>query len=90
MLFHLDTDHVGGLQLVQNAKKIIISSEELQATQKFNIRYHHNLWQHTKIEPFEYVTSPLGKSYGLFNDERYSYNYCNSRPFRWIIIGLDN
>ncbi|WP_313593129.1 MBL fold metallo-hydrolase [Leuconostoc lactis] len=71
LLAQLDTDHVGGIQLVRDAKKIMTSSEELKATQKPSMRYRQNLWKNTKIEPFEYDASdigPLGKSYDLFND----------------------
>lgn len=71
LLSHLDTDHVGGLQLVKNAKKFITSSIELQATQKPSLRYCHNLWENINIQGFEYTKNnigPLGYSYDLFDD----------------------
>ncbi|MDK4212618.1 MBL fold metallo-hydrolase [Staphylococcus warneri] len=41
ILSHLDGDHVGGLQLLKEAKAMIVSNEEYQkANQKHSLRYN--------------------------------------------------
>lgn len=52
ILTHLDIDHAGGLQLVKNAKHLLVSSAEKQAAEKSNPRYHKSLWKNVAIETF--------------------------------------
>lgn len=70
---HLDTDHSGGLQLVKNAKNIMISKDEWQAAQKsrYFYRYHKKNWESVAVKTFDYEENgdkPLGKSYDIFGD----------------------
>ncbi|MGX0038274.1 glyoxylase-like metal-dependent hydrolase (beta-lactamase superfamily II) [Staphylococcus warneri] len=45
ILSHLDGDHAGGLQLLKEAKAMIVSNEEYQkANQNHSLRYNTALW----------------------------------------------
>jgi glyoxylase-like metal-dependent hydrolase (beta-lactamase superfamily II) len=71
LITHLDLDHVGGLELVKNAKNIWVSSEEWKAAHKPSLRYNSKLWENTKIEPFNFQENGIGpekRSLDLFGD----------------------
>lgn len=52
ILTHMDIDHVGGIRLVRNAKKIMVSQAEWNATKTCNPRYRRKLWEKIHIETF--------------------------------------
>jgi N-acyl homoserine lactone hydrolase len=54
ILTHLDIDHAGGLQLVKDARKILVSVPEKEATAHFNPRYRKGLWQGINLQTFPY------------------------------------
>ena len=74
LLSHLDCDHANGLKLVADAKRILVSSDELAfATNKTPVnlvRYNPQWWSGTGMECFEWngTDGPAGKSYDVFGD----------------------
>ena len=73
ILSNLDGDHAGGLQLVKDAKNILVSRAELEANKGWSkaIRYESNLWEGTKLKAFDFEKSgigPMERSFDLFND----------------------
>ncbi|BES61645.1 hypothetical protein [Dysgonomonas capnocytophagoides] len=42
VITHLDIDHADELELVKNAKNIVVSNEEWKAANSPNIRYNSN------------------------------------------------
>ena len=72
ILTHLHTDHASGLKQVKNAKKIIVSEEELQDTKDYPIRYAKSMWEGINFETFEFEKTgigPVGESFDLFGDK---------------------
>lgn len=68
---HMDGDHISGLRLVKDAKRILTSREELEVATKGELRYVKRLWQGVDIQPFEMNHSeygPFGRSYDVFGD----------------------
>lgn len=68
---HMDCDHASGVKLVKDAKKIMISEDELNAIKKGNIRYGKHFWQDVNIEGFPMKNSEYGpyrKAYDVFQD----------------------
>jgi len=73
LISHMDGDHIGGLDVVSKAKKILVSKDEWRSSQKKinRFRYDSELWKESRIEQFEYEKSnigPFNKSYDLFKD----------------------
>jgi len=71
VITHLDLDHVSGVELVKNAKHILVSSEEWKSANKPILRYNPKLWQNVDCEPFEFKESgigPEGRSLDIFGD----------------------
>lgn len=74
LLTHLDCDHTNGLKLVRDAKRILVSEDEMKgaAFWKGNapIRYQKRWWSGTRIETFRWnnTEGPVGKSFDLFGD----------------------
>jgi len=74
LLSHLDCDHANGLKLVKDAKKILVSNEELNFAKKRTlvnkIRYNSDWWEGTKIEGFNWnqTVGPVDRSYDVFGD----------------------
>ena len=74
LLSHLDCDHANGLKLVADAKKILVSEEELKfainGSLVNRIRYNSAWWKGTNMETFEWNgdEGPAGKSYDIFGD----------------------
>ncbi len=72
LLTHLHTDHVSGLKLVADAKKIMVSDTELNAAlgpAKQN--YEESMWRGVNLESFSLENTgvgPQGKSFDLFKD----------------------
>lgn len=77
LLSHLDCDHANGLKLVQDAKRILVSEDEMRfATKKTpvnQIRYHASWWEGTKIKTFDWngTEGPVGKSYDIFDNGQF-------------------
>ena len=74
LLSHLDCDHVNGLKLVSDAKKILVANDELRFAENGRlmnrIRYNADWWSGTKLEGFDWngMEGPVGKSYDVFGD----------------------
>ncbi|EPG65730.1 N-acyl homoserine lactonase family protein [Leptospira wolffii] len=72
ILTHLHTDHAGGLRLVKDAKRILVSEEELRYAEKQKLQYVSHMWKGVKLETFRFADSkygPVNKAYDLFGDE---------------------
>lgn len=68
---HLHTDHVSGLALVKEAKRILTSDIELKDAKKYPMNYKPFMWANTKLETFTFEKSPFGPenlAYDLFGD----------------------
>lgn len=68
---HMDVDHVSGVELVKDAKKILISEEEFKSVIKGNIRYSRRLWKDVDIQPFSMNDSkygPFNRAFDVFGD----------------------
>ncbi|MDO5532827.1 N-acyl homoserine lactonase family protein [Sutterella sp.] len=74
LLTHLDCDHANGLRLVGDAKKILVSAEELAAAGKRSfvdrVRYCSDWWRGVNLETFAWngAEGPAGHSFDLFGD----------------------
>ena len=74
LLSHLDCDHVNGLKLVADAKKIMASQDELafaeNGTLVNRIRCNAAWWSGTKMQTFDWngTEGPAEKSYDVFGD----------------------
>lgn len=71
LVSHLDLDHVSGLELVKDARNILVSHEEWEAANKPGLRYNSNLWKGTKMKPFNFKETGIGpenRSFDLFGD----------------------
>lgn len=75
---HLHSDHVSGIQLVKDAKKILISQEEWQDTIDHKINYIPSMWQGIEFEKFSFSPSnygPFNRSFDLFGDDSVVFVY---------------
>lgn len=72
LLTHLHTDHVSGVKLVADAKKVLVSDVEWSmANGPMKQAYEGSMWQGVNIETFALQDTgygPHGKSYDLFGD----------------------
>ena len=74
LLSHLDCDHVNGLKMVADAKRILVSKDELNfaenGTPVNRIRYNADWWNGTKMQTFDWngTEGSVGKSYDVFGD----------------------
>ena len=71
ILTHLHTDHASGLRMLNDAKHIMASEEEIRDTKEYPIRYVKSMWKGVSFEPFGFSDTgvgPVGKSYDLFDD----------------------
>lgn len=71
ILSHLHTDHASGLRQFVEAKKFLVSADELEDTKKFPIRYAASMWDGINFETFNFEETgegPVGKSFDLFGD----------------------
>lgn len=71
LLTHLDCDHANGLSLVKDAKKILVSADEVTCAKKHSaVRYKSKWWRGVNLTEFEWndTEGPGGKSYDLFGD----------------------
>lgn len=70
-LSHLHTDHVSGLRLVKEAKRILVSDIELNHAKKNPMIYKPFMWENTKLETFSFDKTDIGPeklSYDVFGD----------------------
>lgn len=72
LLTHLDCDHVNGIKQVKNAKKFLVSADEVKFAKKLTnkVRYYKGWWDDIELTEFEWNDSegPVGKSYDLLGD----------------------
>jgi len=72
LLTHLDCDHANGLKGVSEAKRILVSKDEVKFANKMSnrIRYDKKWWEGVPLEEFDWTgkEGPFGKSYDLFSD----------------------
>ena len=73
LLTHLDCDHANGLKQVKDAKKFLVSADEVNfAGQGMTnrIRYNKKWWKDVPLTEFEWnrTNGPAGKSYDLLGD----------------------
>ena len=74
LLSHLDCDHANGLKLVSDAKRILVSKDEISfagnGSLMNKIRYNKDWWNETKLEGFDWngTDGPVQKSYDVFGD----------------------
>lgn len=74
LLSHLDCDHANGLKLVADAKKILVSKDELRFAENGSpvnrIRYNADWWRGTKMQTFDWngLMGSAGRSYDVFGD----------------------
>lgn len=71
LLSHLHSDHVSGLKLVKDAKKILVADREWQEAKDKPIRYAPSMWSGVKIDTYSFAETNIGPerlSFDLFND----------------------
>lgn len=71
LLTHLDCDHANGVELVKDAKKILVAADEIACAKKHStVRYKDKWWKNVNLTEFEWndTQGPVGKSYDLFGD----------------------
>ena len=74
LLSHLDCDHANGLKLVADAKKILVSKDELRFAENGSpvnrIRYNADWWRGTKMQTFDWngLMGSAGRPYDVFGD----------------------
>ncbi|MGI6212074.1 MAG: N-acyl homoserine lactonase family protein [Anaerovoracaceae bacterium] len=71
VLSHMHTDHASGLQLVKNAKKLLVSDLEYAGAQKNPMAFLPHMWEGTGLETFKLEKTgigPQGMSFDLFGD----------------------
>ena len=71
LISHMDIDHIGGLRMVKDAKKIMTSKEEWERANSGDKRYFTYEWDGVNVETFELEKTgkgPKGKSFDLFGD----------------------
>lgn len=72
LITHLDCDHANGLKQVKNAKKFMVSADEMKFANKITnkVRYYKGWWKGIDLTEFEWNDNqgPIGKSYDLLGD----------------------
>ncbi len=74
LITHLDCDHVNGLRLVKDAKRILVAEAEVQGIRKptlmNRIRYSSRWWDGVPLEEFSWngTEGPAGRSFDVFGD----------------------
>lgn len=74
LLTHLDCDHANGLELVRDAKNILVSKDELACANKHSpvnmIRYQSIWWKNCNVTAFDWNDDegPFGKAFDVFGD----------------------
>ncbi|WP_196808639.1 MBL fold metallo-hydrolase [Butyrivibrio sp. AC2005] len=69
LVTHLDCDHANGLKQVKNAKKFMVSADEVKFANKITnkVRYYKGWWEGIDLTEFEWNDNqgPVGKSFAL-------------------------
>lgn len=72
LISHLDCDHANGLKQVKNAKKFMVSADEVKFANKVTnkVRYYKGWWEGIDLTEFEWNDNqgPVGKSYDFLGD----------------------
>lgn len=74
LLTHLDCDHANGLELVKEAKHILVANDEIKCSEKKapvnRIRYQQKWWKNCHLEGFDWndTEGPYQKAFDLFGD----------------------
>lgn len=71
LLTHLDCDHANGLSQVKEARKILVSKEEIVCAGKNRaVRYQKKWWKDVDLHTFDRNGNqgPIGHSFDLFGD----------------------
>ncbi len=71
LMSHLHCDHASGLNLVKDAKKILVSSDEWRVANKLPLVYLPNEWKGVSLETYDFQdlkVGPFGKAYDVFGD----------------------
>ena len=72
LITHLDCDHANGLKQVKNAKKFVVSADEVRFANKITnkVRYYNGWWEGIDLTEFDWNDNegPVGKSYNLLGD----------------------
>lgn len=71
LLTHLDCDHANGVELVKDAKNIMVSEDEVACAKKHSaVRYKNKWWSNVNLKEFKWndIQGPAEKSYDLFWD----------------------
>jgi len=72
LITHLDCDHANGLKQVKNAKKFMVSADEVKFANRITnkVRYYKGWWEGKDLTEFEWNDNqgPVGKSYDLLGD----------------------
>jgi len=74
LISHLDCDHANGIDLVKDAKHILVSADELVGAmkpgRKNRIRYHSKWWDGCSLQTFDWndEEGPFKKAFDLFGD----------------------
>lgn len=71
LITHLDCDHANGLELVKDAKKILVSEDEMNfASKNRRVRYKRRWWDKVNLETFTWNDNegPAQKSFDIFGD----------------------
>jgi len=71
LMTHMDIDHDSGLRLVQDAKHILTSREEIEAIHSKQVRYVKKPWEMVTLEEMplkQDPAAPYGKSWDVFSD----------------------
>ena len=71
LLTHLDCDHANGLSEVRDARRILVSADELTFASRFPnnaVRYQKRWWSGVNLQTFAWsgTEGPAGKSHDLF------------------------
>ena len=72
VLSHLHSDHVSGLKLVKDAKRILVSDIEWNDALQINNHSLTSMWEGIEIETFSFLPSSFGPekmAFDLFQDE---------------------
>lgn len=72
LLTHLDCDHANGIEQVKDARKFLVSADEVKYATELtsHARYHKKWWEPVELTEFEWndTEGPYGKSYDLLGD----------------------
>lgn len=71
VLSHLHSDHVSGLKLVKDAKRILVSDIEWNDAQQINNSHLKSMWEGVDMETFQFQPSSYGPeklAFDLFGD----------------------